>query len=217
MWKGITLVLFGISAFVVGTWYFVSAVPERDASPVSAVTPGEKQEEAATASTPSLSADAEIAGTAPNTPSASNSATAGDWRLTRANFDMIKKGMTEDQVKVLLGNPTETTIKTDPKPGQARLLKTLQWIQLKPAVKIEVEFIDGKAGDKKTNLPPGPPPRKPEAEYTGSFGLTRAKYDSIENGMTHDEVIAILGQPIEDWTEKGTINGTRPYQKGKLI
>src|SRR5262249_55124052 len=130
-------------------------------------------------------------------------------RLTRANFDQIHKGMTEDQVKALLGVPTDVTFKTDPMEGKARLLKTLQWTQLNPPVTIEIETIDGVVDTKTTNLPPAPPPKKKkdETQYTGWVGVMREKFDSIENGMTQGEVTYILGPALGSATRTGTING----------
>src|SRR5262249_4089273 len=96
-WQVLALVLFGILAFVGGTWYFVfpAQSPVASSASLPANTPASSDE--ATTSTPTPSASAEAAEAASASSSGEPATTPDSSRLTRANFDQIHKGMTEDQ------------------------------------------------------------------------------------------------------------------------
>jgi internalin A len=219
MWKGVTLVTAGILAFIVGVWCFAPAAPSPAA--VSAPDPPPMEVPPATtdailplsppAETDETPATAPSALTPPNTPETANP------RLTRANFDLIANGMTEEQVKVLLGNPTAAKLKTNP------TRRALQWAQRKPFAVIEVEFINGLSAAKTTTLVPAAPPPDPAVTstkppnpapvYAGWGKMTRANFELIKNGMTEDEVRAIFGPPKGTASRTTTMEGNTFRQK----
>jgi hypothetical protein len=218
MWKGVPPILVGISALFLATWYVVSVVP---------IVISPNAPDSPPAAMPMLEGPAE----APSTPPADTSEVldrtpAVNPRLTRANYDRIRGGMTEEQVTALLGDPTEVKIRTNPGEGPTRQIKTIQWIQLTPRATIEVEFIDGRSGTKSTTLSsaaslgqlgrPLTRSLKPTAAALGSANVTRANFDRIENGMTEQQVLAILGPPTGSSTKTGTIND-QPFQTRVLV
>src|ERR1700738_4236068 len=143
MWQGVTLVLTGLFASVLGAWYFMTEAPPRAAVNEPAVAVEEAAEE-------------KPATTPPRSPKKGISVPAANPRLTRANFERIENGMTEDQVKVLLGEPSAAKNKTAPAG------KALQWAQREPFAVIEVEFVNGLSTAKTTTLALAPsPPREP--------------------------------------------------------
>jgi hypothetical protein len=150
-----------------------------------------------------------------STPDPRPSSTPAASHFTRANFDKIKKGMTEEQVRAILGSPTDITYKTDTAKDKSRFLKSLEWTQLNPKATIEIELIDGLVEKKTTTLPaPPPPPPKPNPndEVAGLSLRRRVNYPLIKFGITEDEVLDLLGPgpAPETHIEKGTINGS-PY------
>ncbi|HEV2947082.1 MAG TPA: hypothetical protein VGX70_06885 [Gemmataceae bacterium] len=198
VWKGISLVVFGILAFIGGTWYFVFGAnwlvaPRAPAGSASEMLPSET----ATASTEPMP---------PNAPPASNSATAVKPHWTRAQFDRIKKGMTEPLVRSILGSPTEVTFRSD----KGQEIKILQWTQAEPSASIDVEFINSLVASKTTTLSPGEPGEKPaRTPFTGSPGMTKENYGLIQSGMTEDEVIEILGPQLNTTINMGIQDGLK--------
>jgi len=53
---------------------------------------------------------------------------------------------------------------------------------------------------------------KPAAEPKDSSRATRVNFELIQNGMTEEEVTAILGAPGGSSTNRGTVNG-HPYNR----
>ena len=218
MRKGVPPILAGTLIFVVATWYFRSVVPSLF-SPNAPVFPPEEM--------PTPAVPAEEPPTAPPvTPSAFEPAPAVNPRLTRANFDRIRDGMTEEQVAELLGDPTGAEAKMEHGKSRGHQVTTLQWTQLTSPATIEVEFIDGRSGAKSTTLSPAAPfgqsggtstrSLKPTGAAIGSSNVTRANFDRIESGMTEQQVLAILGPPTGSSTKKGTING-QSFQTRLLV
>jgi hypothetical protein len=211
-WPIAIAVLVPIIAFFGGTWYFLNAesssgpstAPATASTDISVPPEATIEDEASKVEDPKISS---------SSIPATSSASATVSRLTRANFDKIKKGMSEEQVRAILGSPTETTFKTDTAKDQGRMVKSLQWSQVSPSAAIEIEFIDGLAGTKTTTLPPPPPPRPKLTDNDLLAGLPlrlRQNYPLIKGGMTEDEVTDLIGPGLGTHIETGTINGN-PY------
>jgi hypothetical protein len=227
--KGLILALFGILAFLGGVWYFASA----SSSPVGSTEPTPRATEVSalsgTAATSPTRAAAETASTPapdPDDPPETVPVPTANPRLTRANFDQIREGMTEEEVQALLGKPTGAKVLSDPGKHEGRKVTTLQWSQHVPFASIDVDFIAGLARAKTTTLTPAAPGKepaatsarsqKPQASPAGSSKLTREKFEQIRNGMTEEEVLAILGPPSGSRASQGTYNGN-PYQMKSLL
>jgi hypothetical protein len=58
-------------------------------------------------------------------------------RLTQANLDKVKMGMSEDQVAAILGKPSRTEVSDNP------LIKSSVYIYEKGDSKVSVTFVNG--------------------------------------------------------------------------
>jgi hypothetical protein len=173
LWKGLAPVLFGTLAFVVGTWYFVSVVP----AVVSPTAPPPPLEETPTPPATSATAPpASLDDTDPTLPSTSEpfdpasalspgaslgqlgdtstkllrptAAGIGSSNLTRANFDRIENGMTEQQVLAILGSPGGSKTKKGTYNGHPFHTKMLLWKQYNPKLTITVTLRSEKVSGK---------------------------------------------------------------------
>jgi hypothetical protein len=228
MWNGVILALAGALAFGAGVWYFVFAAPapspavteEFSVFPPAETDPALAQAVADGTEVPPPPPAVETA-TPPRIPEATDPALAVNPLLTWANFNQIRKGMTEEEVRIILGDPTRSKTKTDVSSGLPRQVKVVQWTQVRPLAVIEVEFVNGLAEAKTTTLsavaaapmPPKQPtetsakPPIPPAGPAGSSKLSRENFELIQTGMTEVEVKAILGPPNGTNTRTITTNG----------
>jgi hypothetical protein len=232
MWKVAAFVVFGVLGLVGTTWYCVNLELSQGAPTAPGCPPKDSSSPTETASEEPTTSQTIIADkeskvedgktpaspgpdTRPPKPASSSSAAAGT-RFTRANFDKIKKGMPEEQVREILGSPTDTTYKMDTVKDQGRMVKSLQWTQTNPKATIEIEFIDGLARTKTTTLPPAPPRPRPQPDSTANDLLAglpqymRENHPKIKFGMTEDEVADLIGRGLGTSIETGTVNGS-PY------
>ncbi len=250
MWKGAIAVLFGVLAFGAGLWFFLptasspadSNAPAQPTAEVQApastppVTSAPTSPPAITAEAPPISPKAQTK-SPPKTPEKLSPAVDVNPRLTWDNYVQIHDGMTEDQVKSLLGDPTAADRRTDRDENHVREIKVLQWAQNKPFDMIEVEFIDGRASRTNSTLSPAPAPPEPgetpEKPPTAASApgatlskppavagapvsftrLTRANFEQIVNGMTEDQVTAIFGRPNGTTSRTITMEGNTFHRK----
>ena len=124
----VPLIVAGFVAFVGGAWFFMPKTdPVEDDAPPTPPTP---------------------AAPAPAKPTIPEKNT----RLTWTNFEKIRSGMTEDQVRKVLGDPTDGYIKTDK--NDVEMCRVFRWEQLTPPIHIEVNFANGKSTERTTNIAP---------------------------------------------------------------
>lgn len=166
-WSVLVLGAAGFLAFVGGAWFFT---PSR--SPVDEEAP-KKAEPVA---------EAELEPTIP----------AVNPRLTWANFQKINSGMTEGQIRGLLGQPTGADMKADG--------NLIRWEQSDPPLHVDVQFVNGRSTSRTTNLAPPDTQVSTDASpfrnVAGSaYKETREKYEQIQAGMTETELISLLGPP----------------------
>lgn len=261
--KKVVGVSIGTAAWLLAGWSLAFAAPYQTPPTAPVPPPAETRtssDPAAVPAPPSPPASSPSADTTEKPPKAPDVFTpppAVNPRLTWANYEQVREGMTEEQVKAILGDPTQakSKLKKDAQGGEPRQVRILEWAQLKPFVDIEVEFPDGRAGVKNTTLLPHaipgkpgrsatasavPTPPKPPAPAPATLGplakaameklnkppasapakeasrLSRALFNLIQNGMTEQQVTAILGPPKGSSTNQGTING-RPFHSKKLL
>ena len=74
---------------------------------------------------------------------------------------------------------------------------------------IEGEFIDGQLAGISTTTPPAPatnpaPAPAPAVTPTNDPNMSKAEFDKIQNGMTYEAVVKIVGGPGEMTVETGT-------------
>jgi hypothetical protein len=109
-------------------------------------------------------------------------AAKGEDKITRAKFESLKPGMSEDEVQAVLGPPTSTE-----KASAGR--SALVWRDKNKFA--FVVFRDGKAQDMDCSEVP---PR--------SKDISRAMYERVVNGMDLKAVEALLG-PVQESMEQG--------------
>jgi outer membrane protein assembly factor BamE (lipoprotein component of BamABCDE complex) len=117
-------------------------------------------------------------------------------KITKENQEKIQLGMTEDDVRAILGDPTMTE---DPRApfqdvGSPRRLediantKTLVWQD--GSNKIRVEFLNSRAVQVTGDFP-----TVGEQQPDSSAGLTEENFRRLKQNMTEREVNNILGKP----------------------
>lgn len=87
-------------------------------------------------------------GTPPGKPGPRAQKPAGSSGLTRTKFDLIKSGMTEDEVTAILGPPHGTSTHTITSSGQTNRTRMLVWRQKSPNVTITVTLRNEKVSGK---------------------------------------------------------------------
>lgn len=213
--KAMPLVLSGILAFAGGFWFFLPKASPRAA--VHEPTPAEAPapDEAPVAADPEAEAPLAENRVVPRIPPApEQSAPAGAVaapRLSRAKFEAISDGMTEEQVNAILGEPTEIRFRSDTRRNDTPVVKIHQWTQLTPAGSIEVYFTNGLSSAKSTTFAAAPPPKKepgpdPALAFPGTR-LTQVNFAKIKLGMTEDQVTEILGPARGSATSTITSSG----------
>jgi hypothetical protein len=208
--KGVIVCLTALAAFGGGIWYFKAGEPGTRA--VSA-----RPDSSSSDSAPAPPATPKArAATPPDSWKTINAAPEVNPRLTRAHYDQLHDGMTEEELTRLLGEVTEVKIGTSTERNEADSVKVLRWAQRKPYEAIDVELINGLSRGKGTTLTATVMGTKlPEPRFEPP-GLSQANFDKVENGMTEDQVIALFGPSRGSTTKEGTFNG-KPYHIRTLL
>lgn len=116
--------------------------------------------------------------------------------LTKSAYDRLEKGMTFDEVCAIIGNPNEKITESGA-PGERAHTVMYMWYGGSSLLSnASILFQDGKLLEKfQAGLDDTP------TENPGL--LTKAAYDQLEQGMSYDEVCAIIGNPNEKIAESG--------------
>jgi hypothetical protein len=205
--KGVLVLLAGLVAFLGALCYFMAGEPR--AEPAATLL-------APSTSTPPSSAPESKAVPAADVWMAINTAPKVNPRLTRAHFDQIQDGMTEERLTRLLGEVTEVKIQTKPDPNDDDLVKVLRWAQRESHETIEVELVNGRSQGKSTTLAAAAVVGKLPILLAEPPGMSRRNFEKIANGMTENQVTAILGPFGGSTTREGTWNGN-PFHRRTLL
>src|SRR5262249_47973757 len=111
----------------------------------------------------------------------------------KENFDKVDKGMTEEQLVALLGEPAARQKRPDFVPGR----EDVDLVWKKANWEIKVLLSGGKTIDKRNNRGwPSSFPSEPAAQDPAKV-VTRDNYDRITKGLTEAEVLQLLGPPSD--------------------
>src|SRR5262249_38668814 len=142
--------------------------------------------------------------------------------ITHENFQRIKNGMLEADVRAILGaptyaanDPTNPLGKLNPEEVKFRANKTLVWQS--GSNRIHIDFFEGRVTGAQWNPPlPGEPGGAPVA------GLSEANFKRLRRNMPEVEVQQILGVPKQrlpgssTW-ESGDSKVTANFANGRLL
>jgi len=165
--------------------------------------------------------------------------------VTKENYNKIKNGMTESEVTNILGSPTRSQDFLGSKKSFWEDDNKVIMITFQSRKVAGHAFIDAKdMANAMNNIKPGEQPKvidpfgtgnnpkqdaapwkvenkpnpiqQPNKPVGNNPGVTKANFDRIQNGMTLQEVTAILGQPSEN-TALGDVNFLKWNQAANVV